>query len=358
MSNRLSFVIAIVVLALLVAAPAPGRADYRSAVSAYEKGDYEVARREFQALALGGDTAAQNHLGLMFKDGLGVQRNPVVALGWFFCAARSGRQVDGDAVGDAAAIRARDAANDAARWIARLSSSLDGASVRVAQERALRCRAMAENAPQPETSKGSERLGVEWPHPVQSGAERPSSAPSDSAPTGSAHPGAERPSSAPSGSATTGSAQLGTERPSSAQSSSAHSGTKRPGAKRPGSENWIDWENLENKLDQFVGELSQVEIATSKAPKSSTSSFFTVPKRHSVWSKAFFLPADGTVVGSQHVAWELGANELFRDVRALARDGNDTAFGLFAVLWWLLIGKTLMSIGRVLTRVARRSDVE
>ena len=85
MSSRLSFLIAIAALALSMAAALPTRADYRAAVSAYDKGAYDVALREFQALAQGGDTAAQFYLGLMFKNGLGVQENPIAALEWFIC---------------------------------------------------------------------------------------------------------------------------------------------------------------------------------------------------------------------------------------------------------------------------------
>ncbi len=90
----------------------------------------------------------------------------------------------------------------------------------------------------------------------------------------------------------------------------------------------------------------------------SSNSFFSAPIRRSVWSRAFFLPADGTLVGSQHVAWELGATDLYRDLRSIARNDNKIGLGLFAVLWWLLIGKTLLSMGGVLMRVFWRSGLE
>ena len=99
---------------------------------------------------------------------------------------------------------------------------------------------------------------------------------------------------------------------------------------------------------------SRVEVASLE----SSQSFFAAPLRRSVWSRAFFLPADGTLVGSQHVAWELGARDLFRDLRSIARNDNNIALGLLAVLWWLLIGKTLLSMGGVLMRVFRRSAQE
>lgn len=285
MSNRLSFPIAIAALALAMAAALPARADYRAAVSAYDKGAYDVALREFdvalrefQALAQGGDTAAQYNLGLMFKDGFGVQQDPITALGWFICAAGSGGHFGADA----------------ARWVEQLSSSLDGAAISTAQERAHRCRA-AQDPERPDPSETS---------------------------------------------------------------------------KHAGSETLSNREGFDFNLDQLISDLSQVEIArpeggvsldwtrASEPARSSSGSFFAVPSRGSVWSKVFFFPADGTMYGSQHVASELGANDLFRDLRAIARDDNTITLGILAVLWWFLIGKALLSVGRGLTSVFRSSNAE
>ena len=77
-----------------------------------------------------------------------------------------------------------------------------------------------------------------------------------------------------------------------------------------------------------------------------------------MWSKIFFFPADGTVYGSQHVAWELGANDFLRDLRADAQDNNNIPMGILAALWWFLIGKALLSTGRVLVLFFRRSSAE
>ena len=259
--------------ALLVAASSPLRADYRSAVSAYENGAYEAALGEFRTLARGGDPAAQYHLGLMFEDGRGVRKDPVAALGWFLCAAGSDGQVG----------------TDAARSAEQLSSALDRAAVSAAQERARNCRAIAETpAPQ--------RTGEESERPDGTGEE-----------------------------------------------------SERPGIAKP-----LDWETFKAKLSRFFQRLSLVEVASLE----SSHSFFSAPIRRSVWSRAFFLPADGTLVGSQHVAWELGARDLYRDLRSIARNDNNIALGLFAILWWLLIGKTLLSMGGVLVRVFRRSGLE
>jgi len=100
--------------------------------------------------------------------------------------------------------------------------------------------------------------------------------------------------------------------------------------------------------------LSLVEVGGLE----SSQSFFSAPTRRSIWSRAFYLPADGTLVGSQHVAWEFGAKDLYLDLRSIARSDNNIALALFAVLWWLLIGKTLFSMGGVLLRVFRRSELE
>ncbi len=273
MRDRLSLRIGIGVFALLVAASSPLRADYRAAVSAYENGAYEAALGEFRTLAQSGDPAAQYHIGLMFKEGRGVQKDPVTALGWFICAAGSAGQVGADA----------------ARSAEQLSSALDRASVSAAQERARNCRATAETPAPQRTGEESER------------------------PDG---PGEE--------------------------------------SERPDIANRLDWETFKAKLIRFFQKLSLVEVAGLE----SSNSFFSAPTRRTLWSRAFFLPADGTLVGSQHVAWEFGARDLYRDLRSIARNDNNIALGLFAVLWWLLIGKTLLSMGGVLMRVFRRSGLE
>jgi hypothetical protein len=257
--------------------------DRASVSAAQERARSCRATAEKHALARSGDPAAQYHLGLMFKDGRGVRKDPVAALGWLICAAGSDGQVG----------------TDAARSVEQLSSALDRASISAAQERARNCRATAETpAPQ--------RNGEEPERPERTGEEP------------------ERPE------------RTGEE------------------PERPGIADRLDWETFKAKLSRFFQKLSQVEVAGLE----SSSSFFSAPTRRSVWSRAFFLPADGTLVGSQHVAWELGARDLYLDLRRIARNDNKISLGLFAVLWWLLIGKTLLSVGGVLIRVFRRSGLE
>lgn len=276
MPNRLLLGIGGIALALSMAAASPIRAGQGSAVAASENGAYNLAACEVQTAPHCDDAAAQYALGLAFKDGLGVPSDPVAALGWFLCAARSDDQIG----------------RDAAKWVEQLSSSLGGPSALVTQEIGLGCRRLAEIAPRPDTSEASEP-------------------------------------------------------PETAKRSF--------------------WKNLGVKLDRFIETLSRFETAgpdggasagraaAPAPPKFSTPSTVTVPDRRNIWSKVFFLPADGTVVGSQHIARNLGADDLFRDIRDVARDGDNIALGLFAVFWWALIGKTLLSIGRAILGPSRRS---
>lgn len=276
MSYRLSLGLGFVALALTLAPASSVRAVSGSAVSADGQATYAAAACAVQAVPHCGDTAAQYHLGLLFKNGIGVPKDPVVALGWFLCAARSNGQMG----------------IDAARWAEHLSSSLDGPTVMAARRDLLGCRMLATTAPPPETSEALERLGTE----------------------------------------------------------------KTP-----------YWEKLQPKLDHFIESILQFEnvgsgsghlanrTAASGAPRIRTQQIATVPDRRHVWSKVFFLPADGTIVGSQHIAWHLGADGMLRDMREIARDSNDLTLGLFAIFWWALIGKTLVSIGRVIFGSSQKS---
>ncbi len=80
------------ILAIVLAAVAqPVRADYWSAVDAYERGDYEAARKELQPLAAAGDAKSQVRLGLMYREGRGAPRDPKAAFSWLLRAAKQGR---------------------------------------------------------------------------------------------------------------------------------------------------------------------------------------------------------------------------------------------------------------------------
>ncbi len=124
---------------------------------------------------------------------------------------------------------------------------------------------------------------------------------------------------------------------------------------------------MEFKLDHFLEALLRFDFSESdgspptdrtavpETPKFRTQGFATVPDRRDVWSRAFFLPGDGTIVGSQHIAWKLGADDMLRDLRQVARDRDDLVLGLIAILWWALIGKSLLSVGRVVFGPSRKS---
>lgn len=281
MPNRLSLGIGGIALALSLAAASPIRAGQDSAVTALENGPPNLAACAVQAAPHCGDMAAQYRLGLMLKDGLGVPKDSLAALGWFLCAARSDGQIG----------------IDATRWAEQLSSSLSGPAVLAARKNPRGCRRLADIAPRLETSEASE--------PPETG-------------KGSF------------------------------------------------------WENLGVKLDRFTETLSSFETASPdggapaertaaeqtaapKQPRFSTQAAVAVPERRSVWSRAYFLPADGTIIGSQHIAWKLGADNFLRDMRDIAQDSDDLTLGLFAAFWWVLIGKSVLSVGRAILGPYRRS---
>ena len=75
---------------LVVAAPALSE-DFRSGLSAYNRGDHVAAFRQWLALAERGDAKAQAGLGYLFHKGLGVAVDDVEAAHWLEKAARQGQ---------------------------------------------------------------------------------------------------------------------------------------------------------------------------------------------------------------------------------------------------------------------------
>ena len=59
-------------------------------MAAYNRGDYVPAIRVFRTLAEQGNAKAQNVLGVMFRKGEGVPKNPARAHMWFSFAAKRG----------------------------------------------------------------------------------------------------------------------------------------------------------------------------------------------------------------------------------------------------------------------------
>src|SRR5207245_994018 len=65
-------------------------ADIKSAQSAYEQRDYQKALKQFRPLAQKGDPIAERYLGVMYRLGYGVARNPDIAIEWFKRSAGAG----------------------------------------------------------------------------------------------------------------------------------------------------------------------------------------------------------------------------------------------------------------------------
>jgi TPR repeat protein len=63
---------------------------WEDGMAAYNRGDYVPAIRVFRTLAEQGNAKAQNVLGVMFRKGEGVPKNPVRAHMWFSFAAKRG----------------------------------------------------------------------------------------------------------------------------------------------------------------------------------------------------------------------------------------------------------------------------
>ena len=84
-----TMVIGAVVAAQLLGASAAFAGPWEDGMAAYNRGDYVPAIRLFRTLAEQGNTKAQNVLGVMFRKGEGVPKNPARAHMWFsFAAAR------------------------------------------------------------------------------------------------------------------------------------------------------------------------------------------------------------------------------------------------------------------------------
>jgi TPR repeat protein len=68
----------------------PVRADFKAGMEAYERGDYEAARREWEPLADSGMVEAQYNLGLIYFHGKGAPQDFAEAHGWYLKAAEGG----------------------------------------------------------------------------------------------------------------------------------------------------------------------------------------------------------------------------------------------------------------------------
>jgi FimV-like protein len=77
-------------LMLVQAAVTATAADFQTAISAYRRGDFAGAYREFYELAQQGHIDAQNNLGVLYQTGRGVGRDYSAAARWYRRAARHG----------------------------------------------------------------------------------------------------------------------------------------------------------------------------------------------------------------------------------------------------------------------------
>jgi len=89
MKNRM-IVIGAVVAAQLLGTSAAFAGPWEDGMAAYNRGDYVPAVRVFRALAEQGNAKAQNVLGVMFRKGEGVPKNPARAHMWLSFAAKRG----------------------------------------------------------------------------------------------------------------------------------------------------------------------------------------------------------------------------------------------------------------------------
>jgi len=90
LSSSLSRLVGLVIVLLSTAQPAAA-GDFRSGLSAYNRGDYIGAFRDWYPLAEHGDARAQAGLGFLFHKGLGVAQDDVEAASWFEKAAGKGQ---------------------------------------------------------------------------------------------------------------------------------------------------------------------------------------------------------------------------------------------------------------------------
>lgn len=74
-------------LCVALAVAAPARADFEAGVAAARAGDYATALREWRPLAESGNRDAQFNLGLLYENGLGIDRDGAEAARWYRLAA-------------------------------------------------------------------------------------------------------------------------------------------------------------------------------------------------------------------------------------------------------------------------------
>lgn len=79
------------VAALMIGLGSDAQADYSDGQAAFERRDYSTALYELEPLAAQGDGRAQYLVGIIYRDGLGVQPDYVTAYAWLHVAAARGQ---------------------------------------------------------------------------------------------------------------------------------------------------------------------------------------------------------------------------------------------------------------------------
>ena len=74
---------------MMLAAPISAQ-DFQKGYEAYQNGDYATALKEWTPLAEGGNSVAQNNLGVLYRYGWGVSQDYKEAATWFTLAAEQG----------------------------------------------------------------------------------------------------------------------------------------------------------------------------------------------------------------------------------------------------------------------------
>ena len=84
-----SFVVMVLILAF-VFSKFDSSSDINSAMQAFEHGDYNLAYKEFLALAKTGNQIAQNNVGFLYSKGLGIRQNSQRAFYWYSKSSKQG----------------------------------------------------------------------------------------------------------------------------------------------------------------------------------------------------------------------------------------------------------------------------
>src|SRR5687768_5299812 len=80
----------LIILTGVIAVQCASFAGVKEALAAKERGDYETARREFEALAANGDDKAMIDVGVMYHFGEGIKQDYVRAMDWYLKAFKKG----------------------------------------------------------------------------------------------------------------------------------------------------------------------------------------------------------------------------------------------------------------------------